>query len=187
MIETKEALVKCLKYEHNIYANYMFKTKSRYILSRIKREPARMIYSFLVLSRKCDYYFIRKSKGELLSSILYFLFVCKKNRLGEKLGLEIGTQNIHQGLLIYHYNIVINENSNIGKDCHLHGDNCIGNDGKNPDCPVIGDSVSLGVGAKVIGNVTIADNIKIAAGAVVVHSFLEKGITIGGIPAKKIR
>ena len=39
---------------------------------------------------------------------------------------------------------------------------------------------------KIIGNVKIADNIKIAAGAVVVNSFMEPGITIAGIPARKI-
>lgn len=89
--------------------------------------------------------------------------------------------------MIFHYNVVINAGSIIGVNCHLHGDNCIGNDGKTDECPRIGDNVSLGVGAKVIGNVTIANNIKIAAGAVVVHSFLEEGITIGGVPAKKIK
>ena len=36
-------------------------------------------------------------------------------------------------------------------------------------------------------NVTIADNIKIAAGAVVVNSFTEPGITIGGIPARRLK
>ena len=44
----------------------------------------------------------------------------------------------------------------------------------------------VGAGAKIIGNVKIADNIKIAAGAVVVNSFMEPGITIAGIPARKI-
>lgn len=53
--------------------------------------------------------------------------------------------------------------------------------------PVIGNNVMMGAGAKVIGNVTIADNIKIAAGAVVVNSFKEPGITIGGIPARRLK
>jgi serine O-acetyltransferase len=75
----------------------------------------------------------------------------------------------------------------IGKNLHLHGSNCIGNDGKTNACPVIGDNVSLGVGAKVLGNVTIANHIKIGAGAVVLHSFLEEGITVGGVPARKLK
>lgn len=187
MIATKEQLKICLKKEKKIYSEYMFKTKSRYISSRIKREPSRMIYAFLVLSRKCDYYFFLKNKGGVLNKMLYLYTICKKNRLGEKLGFDINTSNTEPGLLIYHYNIVINGESQIGKDCHLHGNNCIGNDGKTNNCPIIGDNVSLGVGAVVIGNITIASNIIIAAGAVVVHSFLEEGITIGGIPARKIK
>ena len=66
-------------------------------------------------------------------------------------------------------------------------DNCIGNKGpKSSPCPIIGNNVEIGVGAKIIGGVTIADDIVIGAGAVVVDSFLEKGIIIGGVPARKL-
>lgn len=53
-------------------------------------------------------------------------------------------------------------------------------------CPQIGNNVEIGVGAKVIGNITIADNIKIGANAVVTKSFDEEGITLVGIPARKL-
>ena len=69
----------------------------------------------------------------------------------------------------------------------LHGSNCIWNNGYTLDSPIIGDNVRLGVGTKVIGNVRIDDNITIAAGLVVVNSSEEPGITIGGIPARKIK
>ncbi|MBT0889312.1 hypothetical protein KJR38_03095 [Streptococcus lutetiensis] len=52
--------------------------------------------------------------------------------------------------------------------------------------PVIGNNVDIGVGAKIIGNVTIADGIKIGANAVVNKSFYEEGITIVGVPARKV-
>ncbi|MDQ1086635.1 serine O-acetyltransferase [Siphonobacter sp. SORGH_AS_1065] len=180
----KKKLEACIQYEKRMYSNYMFNSTVRYILSRVKREPVRMILEFLIISRKCDYY---KKKNGLITKILYLIYVSRKNRLGEKLNLEIGTENIEPGLLIYHYGVVINSDTIIGKNCRLHGDNCIGNNGKSNECPKIGDNVSLGVGAKIIGNVIIANNIKIAAGSVVVHSFLEEGITIGGIPAKKLK
>ena len=82
----------------------------------------------------------------------------------------------------------MNGNAKIGKNCKLHGSNCIGN--KGPDslgCPTIGDNVRIGVGAKIIGEIKIADNITVAAGAVVVDSFEEEAITIGGVPARKIK
>ena len=57
--------------------------------------------------------------------------------------------------------------------------------GKDNLCPVLGKRVDVGIGAKIIGNVTIADDIKIGANAVVTKSFLEPGITLVGIPARK--
>ena len=187
MCKNKVELKKILQYEKKVYSDYMFSTKSRYFLSKIKREPVRMILIFLIWSRKADYYSYKKKNGGIIDKIAYLIYISLKNRLGEKLGMEIGTENIKEGLMIYHYNNVVNGRSLIGKNCHLHGNNCIGNNGIDNECPIIGDNVSLGVGAKVIGKVTIANNIKIAAGAVVVSSFLEEGITIGGIPARKIK
>ena len=70
---------------------------------------------------------------------------------------------------------------------HLHGKNVIGNNGKTAECPIIGNNVMMGAGAKVFRSVVIADDIKIGAGAIVVSSFTEEGITIGGIPAIKIK
>lgn len=49
------------------------------------------------------------------------------------------------------------------------------------------NNVMMGAGAKVIGNVVIADDIKIAAGAIVVTSFVTPGITLAGIPAKRVK
>lgn len=96
--------------------------------------------------------------------------------------------SIGPGLTIYHNGpVVINNNSKIGSNCRLHGDNCIGNDGINDACPVIGDNVEIGVGAKIIGGVKIGNNIKIGAGAVVVSDFLQDGSIIGGVPARKIK
>ena len=48
----------------------------------------------------------------------------------------------------------------------MHGDNCIGNNGKDDECPIIGSHVDIGVGAKILGGVHIADNCTIGAGAV---------------------
>ncbi|RHO88707.1 serine acetyltransferase [Ruminococcus sp. AF41-9] len=108
--------------------------------------------------------------------------------MGIKLGIEIWDNTFDEGLTIYHAgNIVINGMSKIGKNCKLHGSNCIGNDGKSLAAPVIGDNVRLGVGAKVIGDVHIADDVIIAAGAVVIDSCDIKGATLAGVPAKVVK
>lgn len=127
---------------------------------------------------------------ENLYYYLRFVFASRrKNILGRKLGIEIGENSFDKGLIIYHtFGTVVNSESVVGKNCKLHGNNCIGNSGLDTKCPVLGDNIRVGVGAKIIGDVTLADNITVAAGAVVVTSFLEPGITVGGgVPAKRIK
>jgi serine O-acetyltransferase len=92
------------------------------------------------------------------------------------------------GLRIWHFgNITVNAEARVGRNCTLHGDNCIGNNGKDNKCPVIGDNVELGVGAKIIGDVVLGDNIIIGAGAIVNHSFPEGNVVIAGVPAKIVK
>lgn len=50
----------------------------------------------------------------------------------------------------------------------------IGNDGVSLKAPHIGNNVEIGFGASIIGDVTITDDVKIGAGAVVVKSCLKK-------------
>ena len=76
-----------------------------------------------------------------------------------------------------------------GSYCKLHGFNCIGNNGSGGgqnNCPQIGDFLDLGVGAIVIGNVTLSDYTTVAANAVVCKTFLRKHLILAGVPAKPI-
>lgn len=191
MIKSKSELKKTIYLEKSIYQQYMFQTCVRRIFACIKREPTWLILKWQILSRTVDYYNYRlKHSPSIIEKVKYLYYIRKRNILGARLGLEIGTENIAPGLLVYHYagGCVVNGGSIIGKNCHLHGNNCIGNAGPHDlHCPVIGDNVMIGVGAKIIGNVNIAEGIKIAAGAVVVHSFDEPNITIAGVPAKKVK
>lgn len=130
------------------------------------------------------------SVPRLYYRILIYFADRKLQLLGYKYNLDIGQFSCKEGLKIWHIagGVVINMNARIGKNLSLHGCNCIGNDGIHPKiAPRIGNNVHLGFGASVIGDVTLADNIWVAAGAVVVTSFYEPGIVIGGIPAKKIK
>ncbi len=156
-----------------------FTSKKNYIRCRLTREHEYYLWKFQKLLRKEE------------SSRIGFLKLCyrtRKNILGSRLGLTIPEGVFGKGLRIWHYgNIVVNKKASVGCNCQLHGDNCIGNNGKTVEAPVIGNNVDIGVGAKIIGPVVIADNIKIGAGAVVITSFTEEGITIGGVPARKLK
>ncbi|MBP1617333.1 MAG: serine acetyltransferase [Bacteroidetes bacterium] len=117
---------------------------------------------------------------------LKYYYQRKKNRLGRKLGFFIAAGCFDSGLKIYHYgSIIVNPKSRIGKNCTIHGNCCIGSKGTFPDdSPVIGDHVDIGQNAQILGGITIADGVKIGAGAVVTKSILEPNVTVVGIPGK---
>ena len=136
--------------------------------------------------RLTEYHYNNRSR--ILHKVLYAFCRRRKNVLGRRLGIEMWENTFDSGLMIYHAgNIVINGGARIGKNCKLHGSNCVGNNGRTLDTPVLGDNVRLGVGAKVIGNVQLADNVTVAAGAVVVHSCMIPGAVLAGVPAKCVK
>lgn len=188
-IKNKEELKNVLSTEHDKYRRYMYKSAKDWALGRFKCENVVKIMRWQRLARLTDYHdYVYHTTGSKLHLLLYLWYIRKRNLLGNKLGLEISTELIGKGLIVYHFNNVINSGAVIGENLHLHGGNVIGNNGADDlRCPVIGNNVMIGAGAKIIGNVTIADNIKIGAGAVVVSSFTEPGITIGGVPARKLK
>lgn len=188
-IKCRQELDDILNYEQKMYLSYMYPNKKDFLLGLFKSENITKIMKWQRIARITDYhdyqYHTTGSKWHLLK---YLWYIRKRNRLGNKLGFEVSTELIGKGLKIYHFNNVINSGAIIGENLHLHGCNVIGNAGAiDLRCPIIGNNVMMGAGAKVIGNVTIADNIKIGAGAVVVTSFTEPGITIGGVPARKLK
>ena len=184
MIKTKKELNLVLRKEKFLYCrNDSF---SRQIVCKFCYWKDSVIWSYQRLLRITEYHKNNKTNSPY-HKIMYAIYTHKLNKLGVKLGIELWENVFDVGLKIHHPGyIVVSGMAKVGKNCQLHGNNCIGNNGVSDECPVIGDNVEIGAGAIIIGNITIANNIKIAAGAVVVHSFIEPGITIAGVPAKKV-
>lgn len=181
----KEELKECLRQDRKV----MIKNQKLYHLLYIclLADPEWLRWRYIKNMRKATYYQNLYTSGHKSAIFLMALYTLRRNILGNKLGFEIGPAEIGPGLMIYHNGpIVIHGGTKIGTGCILHGDNCIGNNGNDNYTPVIGDSVDIGVGAKILGNIRIANDIKVGAGAVVVHSFEEPGITIAGVPARRI-
>ncbi len=103
------------------------------------------------------------------------------------LGFTIPLNVFGPGLCIAHRGtIVINKDVRIGENCRIHACTNIGSNIDGVSAPQIGNNVYIGPGAKIFGDIVIADNIAIGANSVVNKSFYEKGISIAGVPAKKI-
>ena len=181
MILTKKDLKDYLSKEREFYLPK--KTALEWILTSDNRYK---IYKYVRLLRITEYHY--NNKKNILHKLLYALYRRKKNIAGRKLGIEIWENSFARGLQIAHSgNIVVNGHSRIGKNCILHGSNCIGNNGKTSPSPILGNNVRVGVGAKIIGGVELADNVTVAAGAVVVKSCLTKGAVLAGVPAKVVK
>lgn len=78
------------------------------------------------------------------------------------------TVNIGEGLILWHfYGVVINGKSEIGKNCTIYPRVCIGNRWPGDGTPKIGNNVTIGTGACVLGPVNIPDNTVIKANSLV--------------------
>lgn len=87
-------------------------------------------------------------------------------------------------VLIHATGVVINGSVRAGSSLHVEHQVTIGAEGRQS--PVLGDHVFLGAGAKIVGPVTIGNDVRIGANAVVV-SDIPSGATAVGIPAKVVR
>lgn len=117
------------------------------------------------------------------------LFARLRHRmLGNRCGYSIPLNVCGKGLNLAHLGtVVINAGATIGEYCRIHVDVNIGTSaGAGNKAPRIGDRVYIAPGAKLFGEIEIGNDTVIGANAVVNKSFPEGGITIGGIPAKKI-
>lgn len=184
-IRNRKELNDIIQYEKNL--NFSHLGKYQCLLAILKSHPRYINWKYIKLLRIAGYYYYKRNVN-IFYSLIYFWKCRKKNKLGRKLGIEMNEKNIGKGVEIYHtFGIVVNGDSEIGENCKFHGNNCIGNNGKNSKCPKIGNNVRFGVGSKVIGDVEIADDVVIAAGSVVVNSILESGVTVAGIPARIVK
>ena len=148
-------------------------------ISRGEYDPSK--YLLYVIRR---YQSIIVKRG--LSFFLKYLLVLRYRFWSAVCGAEIPlNSNLGGGLLIPHPNgIVIHPAAVIGENCLIFQQVTIGT-GNIPGLPKIGCHVDIGAGAKILGGVTVGDNVKIGANCVVIKN-VPDNCTVVGIPARII-
>lgn len=160
--------------------------------TRFRRSFPYMVCRYLKILRNLEYTCYQRDHSNNRFAAIFLaqkvkLLDRKKNRLGLQVGIEIPINHVEAGVRIAHPNVILN--GYVGEGCVFHGNNVLGNKrtGDSAAIPKLGKNIDVGVGAMIIGDVEIADNCVIGAGAVVTKSFLKPGTVIAGVPAKEIR
>ncbi|MUU77190.1 serine O-acetyltransferase [Winogradskyella endarachnes] len=152
------------------------------LISIISPNP---IWKFQKILRKLEFYTNCKNTGINKIYCYYLRYRFKKTSI--KLGFSIPINVFGPGLAIVHYGtIVINGATKIGSNCRIHACVNIGASGGEKEAPVLGDNIYIAPGAKIYGNISIANNTAIGANAVVNKSFEKENTMIAGVPAKVI-
>lgn len=189
MIILDKKLSNILKEEKREYRG-LFMSKRDYLFAKITRDHQILIMKYVLKLRISEYYFNKFKNTNSIVRVVYLLifsfFRLSKNMLGNKLNIDIRENSLGTRTVIYHPNVIINGHATIGNNCKFHGNNCVGNSGKTGETPIIGNNVDIGYGSSIIGDVVIADNVIIGAGAVVNKSIVSSG-TYVGIPARKVK
>jgi len=109
------------------------------------------------------------------------------HRYSIRYGISISPDvSIGAGFYIGHYGgIVVNRDVVIGDNCNISQGVTLGqiNRGERAGCPIIGNNVYIGPGAKIIGRIRIGDRAAIGANAVVISDVAES-TSVGGVPAR---
>ena len=82
--------------------------------------------------------------------------------------------------------VVVHSRARIGKNCLIAQNVTRGGRSGHEEVPIIGDNCYIGAGAKVLGPITLGDNVIIGANAVMICDAPSNSIW-GGVPARLLK
>ncbi|MBT2603722.1 serine acetyltransferase [Bacillus sp. ISL-53] len=136
----------------------------------------KLIWKLKYLCNKLNNPFIKK----LLIQIYNFLLDSK--------GSYIGHNSVFKGLPIFPHGInsvFISGGSAFGENCVIFQQVTIGSNtlpGSNIGSPTIGDNCYIAAGAKIVGNITIGNNVRIGANCVVFKDVPDNAVVVLNSP-----
>ena len=177
-IHTKQELREWLALEHSRYP-----LTARHLLPYLFQwSEGAVLHRHTTLLRTTEYHL---NNGHRLRAAWYN---ARLIRLQTRYCMHVPLNCLGKGVQIAHlYPLQMNWGMSVGENCRiLPGVMILGDDTAENRAPTIGDHVTLCAGCKIFGDVQLADHITVGAGAVVNRSFTEPGITIAGVPARKV-
>ena len=128
-------------------------------------------------------------KHTFLKYMVFPLARFKLRSLSYKFGISIPYDtSIDSGFYIGHFGgIVVNRRCIVGKNCNISHGVTLGqaNRGANKGYPRLGDNVYIGPGAKIIGGISIGNNVAIGANCVVTKDVPDNSVVVG-VPGRVV-
>ena len=181
MIQTKSDLKFYIKKDKE---KYDLSPLSRYLLNMFLHGESYQAFRYLKAMRYCEYYTNNRNKN-IFYKLLAKYYRLKQKRLGNIYRIKIDINICGPGVRLVHLNggmrvaaKSIGENFTISTGCIV---------GRNRDkLPTIGNNVDVSVGAKIIGNVVVGNNVIVAPNSVVVKDVPDNCV-VSGVPAVIIK
>lgn len=180
MIRTKKELKEYIKADESRY--HLRKPR---MLGWLLGDESYVVTRYLNVLRHLEYY---TNKRKLFWDYLPFIYyLIRHRRMSLSTGIRIGVNKVGKGLYIPHFGggIIVNC-KRVGDYCIISSGVVIGNKGDSNNVPTIGNYVEVTIGSKIIGKVTVGNNVIIAPNSVVVKDVADNCI-VSGIPAKLLK
>lgn len=132
---------------------------------------------------------LRKQFHGTSNKFLRIYYHFKYQRLMDSYGCEIPLNvNIPDSTMFPHqyYGIFISGWAKIGNNCTIFHQVTIGSntlsDTSHPGAPIIGDNVYIGAGAKLVGGVSVGNNVRIGANCIVFRDIPDNSTVVSQAP-----
>lgn len=168
----------------------LYQSMVKDICAHVERDPACQKYSSPLLHLKGFHALqAHRVSHELWLQGRQCLAFYLQSQISRQFGVDIHPgARVGSGIMLDHATgIVIGETAVLGNDISMLHSVTLGGIGASAGDrhPKVGDGVLLSVGAKLLGNITIGEGARIAAGAVVLAD-VPPYTTVAGVPAKVV-
>lgn len=158
-----------------------------YHIKKIIGHEGIMACEYLKCLRHLEFY--TNCSNSFYDKLFKNYYQVKLHRLSLKYGIQIHPNTCGYGLRLLHFKVgggIILNCKSMGNYCSVNAGVVVGNKDSQENIATIGDNVKLNVGCKVIGKISIGDNVIVAPNSVVVKDVPTNAI-VSGVPAKILR
>lgn len=147
-----------------------------------------MAFRYLKSLRLLEYSINCKKGKSKIGNLFFLYYKCMNRYYGVKYGINISPNTVGYGFYIPHVvggGIILNASS-IGNYCSANAGVVVGVNHTQDSKPVIGNHVDMNIGCKIVGRITIGDNVTVGPNTVI-YKDVSSDCVVLGVPAQIIR